>query len=301
MKAVPKGLATALAAATALSTLALTAAPAQAATVKACGQNKTPGLEALALTKAGHLLCLDLADPGAARVLGKAGPLDAGTKLVDIDVRPENGKVYGLGSNGALYTLSTKNAVATKVVNGLTKWDDLTAFGLTGTAYGISFNPTVDRLRVVSDTGMNIRINPTDGTTYVDTSLTNVVPGGAAGGVTGLGYTNNDRVAVADTGTSMFAVDTAMDRMQFANLPNTGVLSPTGPFGINVDADNGFDIYSTLAGGRARTNTAYAAFSDGKRSTLYSVDLFGGGLTKLGMFGKKRGEIIGLTLPLNQK
>ncbi|HVE25902.1 MAG TPA: DUF4394 domain-containing protein [Sporichthya sp.] len=301
MKAAPKALATALAAFTALGTLAVSAAPASAVRTKDCGKSAAIALEAVALTKAGQLLCVDVAHPGTARLLGKAGPLDAGTKLVDIDIRPETGRLYGLGSNGALYTLSLKNAVATKVANGLKKWDDATAFALSGHSFGMNFNPAVDRLRVVSDTGMNIRINPADGVTYVDSPLANTVPGGAATGVTGLAYTNNDPKAVADTNSSMFAVDTAYDRMQFANTPNSGQLVPTGPLGRNVDADNGFDIYTTLAGGKARTNTAFAAFSNGTRSTLYTVDLFGGGLTKLGAFAKKRGEIIGLTLPLNQR
>ena len=34
---------------------------------------------------------------------------------------------------------------------------------LSGTAFGFDFNPTVDRIRVVSDTGQNLRLNPDTG------------------------------------------------------------------------------------------------------------------------------------------
>ena len=34
---------------------------------------------------------------------------------------------------------------------------------LEGTSFGVDFNPTVDRLRVISDTGQNLRVNVDDG------------------------------------------------------------------------------------------------------------------------------------------
>ena len=42
---------------------------------------------------------------------------------------------------------------------------------LTGTAFGVDFNPTVDRLRVVGDDGQNLRINVDNGVATADGSL----------------------------------------------------------------------------------------------------------------------------------
>ncbi len=43
---------------------------------------------------------------------------------------------------------------------------------LSGTEFGIDFNPLADRLRVVSDTGQNLRIDVDSGATITDTALT---------------------------------------------------------------------------------------------------------------------------------
>jgi hypothetical protein len=43
---------------------------------------------------------------------------------------------------------------------------------LDGTFFGVDFNPTVDRLRVISDTGQNLRVNVDTGAEFRDTSLT---------------------------------------------------------------------------------------------------------------------------------
>ena len=63
---------------------------------------------------------------------------------------------------------------------------------LTGTNFGVDFNPAADRLRVISDTGQNLRHDLTAGTTTVD-GLTYPPATTPATGVTGAAYTNNGR------------------------------------------------------------------------------------------------------------
>ena len=300
-----KSLTPALLAAAALGAATLTAMPsAQAAST--CGKGSAR-LEAVALTKSGKLLCVDVRNPGKARSLGKVGNVDSGTSLVGIDFRPENGKLYGLGSNGAIYTVNVGDAKATKVASGLKNVAGGGAVALSGTSFGVDFNPAVDRLRVISDSGQNLRINVVDGVTNVDTGLTNpptppaTPPGPSAAGVTGAAYTNNDKVAKATTGTTLFDIDSALDRVSIQSPANGGTLAPTGSLGRSVDADNGFDIYSFVRRGVATRNVAFAVLSDGTRSTLYKVDLLDGSLNTLGKLAKSRGEIIGLALPLNQR
>ncbi|WP_407646117.1 DUF4394 domain-containing protein [Actinacidiphila oryziradicis] len=68
---------------------------------------------------------------------------------------------------------------------------------LSGSRFGVNFNPVANRLRVVSDTGQNVPHTIDDkaaplGTT-VDGMLTNpTMPPSTAMGVTGAAYTNND-------------------------------------------------------------------------------------------------------------
>jgi hypothetical protein len=288
----------ALAAGTALSALTLTSAPsAGAASTKACGTDRSVGLEAVALTAGGKLLCVDVNDPADARGIGKVTGLDAGTALIGIDYRPENGKLYGVAKNGGIYTISAKDAKATKVAT--------MSVVPSGASFGVDFNPVVDRLRIVSDTGQNLRVDVTSGMTTADTALTNPVPPPGMGttpaaGVTGAAYTNNDRIAKTDTATTLFDLDTAIDRAAIQSPANAGTLAPTGKLGIDAAAASGFDIYSTLRGGQARSNVGYAALSNGTRSSLYKVDLLDGSLKSLGQFSTKKGQIIGLALQLNQ-
>ena len=57
---------------------------------------------------------------------------------------------------------------------------------LAGTRFGVDFNPTVDRLRIVSDAGENLRVNPDTGALVLaDGALT------AGFSVTAAAYTNN--------------------------------------------------------------------------------------------------------------
>lgn len=293
-----KALTAALAAGTAVSALTLTAMPANAALAQNCGTDRSAGLEAVALTANAQLLCVDVDNPGAARTIGKISGLDAGTALIGIDYRPENGKLYGVGKNGAIYTLSAKNAKATKVAT--------MTLAPAGSAFGVDFNPVVDRLRIVSDSGQNLRVDVTNGMTTADTELTNPVPPPGTGtqpasGITGAAYTNNDKVAKTDTATTLFDLDTALDRVAIQSPANAGTLAPTGKLGVDAATAGGFDIYSSLKGGQARTNTGFAAITIGNRTGLYRVDLLDGSLSSLGKFAKGKGQIVGLALPLNQR
>ena len=57
---------------------------------------------------------------------------------------------------------------------------------LSGTAFGVDFNPMADRLRIVSDTEQNLRANVDTGATTTDATLNR-----GAFAVTAAAYTNN--------------------------------------------------------------------------------------------------------------
>ncbi|MEJ7701366.1 MAG: DUF4394 domain-containing protein [Pyrinomonadaceae bacterium] len=83
--------------------------------------------------------------------------LAAGENILGIDFRPATGQLYALGSSSRIYIINPRTGVATAV-------GAAGAFTLMGTDFGFDFNPTVDRIRIVSNTGQNLRVNPNDGT-----------------------------------------------------------------------------------------------------------------------------------------
>jgi hypothetical protein len=76
------------------------------------------------------------------------------TTLIGIDYRVQNGKLYGVGNAGGIYILDPQTAVATL--------DSQLTFPPSANSFGVDFNPAADRLRVVSDTGQNLRHNLND-------------------------------------------------------------------------------------------------------------------------------------------
>ena len=166
---------------------------------------------------------------------------------------------------------------------------------LSGTSFGVDFNPSADRLRIVSDTGQNLRHNVNAGGVTIDdsqgglTPLTYTAPPAApiaALGVTGSAYTNNDLApATESTATTLFDIDATMDQVVIQSPPNNGILNATGKIGVDVDpAAVGFDIYSRLVDGVTVSNRAFASFLVGGVSTFHQIDLLTGAATPVGMF-----------------
>ena len=102
-------------------------------------------------------------DTDQKKVIGKVG-LDGGASLVGFDVRPADGKLYGLTPQGAIVTIDVKTGKWEKKSQLSEKLPD-------GAAFSVDFNPVADRMRVVSSTGMSYRINVDDGKTLVDGAL----------------------------------------------------------------------------------------------------------------------------------
>src|SRR4029079_18534350 len=96
----------------------------------------------------------DSATPGTISTPVAITGLQTSETLVGIDVRPSDGLLYGVGSTSRLYTIHTVSGVATQVGTGTF------APALSGTNFGVDFNPVTDRLRVVSDADQNFRLNP---------------------------------------------------------------------------------------------------------------------------------------------
>lgn len=175
-------------------------------------------------------------------ILGRAPitNLTAGERMLGIDFRQGSNLLYGLGSSGQLYLIDGSNAMASKVGPPL-------ATTLNGTEFGFDFNPTVDRIRVVSDAGQNLRLHPDTGAVAaVDTSLSFAPTDANAGRtprVVAAAYTNPDTNPA--TGTTLFVLDSGLDIGAIQDPPNAGVLNTFAPLGIDAGDLVGFDIGRT--------------------------------------------------------
>jgi hypothetical protein len=252
-----------------------------------CGTSRSRELEVVGLTGR-RLVCFEAERPQRVRDIGRIRGLQVDTRLVGIDFRPATGDLYGLGDAGGVYTIDLDTARA--------RLASRATVALQGQSFGVDFNPAADRLRVVSDTGQNLRINVVDGTTVADGSL-NYTPGIPATGVVGAGYTNND--ADTNTNTTLFDVDSSLDQVAIQSPPNNGSLVATGKLGVDTDATVGLDIYSRLRRGTTVDNTAFASLTVGGRTAFYGVDTLTGRVDRIGRFDS-RVQILDIALPLDQ-
>ncbi|NDP61353.1 DUF4394 domain-containing protein [Polaromonas sp.] len=110
----------------------------------------------VALTVSGSVLSFDRATPATLKGSIAVSGLLPNEKLV--------GLLYALSNQARPYTLNAATGVATfKAALVAAPGDDNPYTALTGRQFGVDFNPVADRLRVVSDTGLNLRIDVTTG------------------------------------------------------------------------------------------------------------------------------------------
>jgi hypothetical protein len=202
-------------------------------------------------------------------------------KILAIDRRPADGLLYALGSTSRLYTINWETGQATQVGTG--QFSTL----LNGTSFGFDFNPVVDLIRVVSNTGQNMRLNPTTGAVAaVDAGLAYAggdANFGAVPDVVGSAYINNDNDPLTTT-TTLYGLDPGLDVLVVQNPPNSGTLNTVGPLGIEATEIAGFDVAGS-------NGTAFAAIvvkqgtKKKYRATLFTINLTTGAATSLGNIG----------------
>jgi hypothetical protein len=232
-----------------------------------------PAQTGYGLTQGNQLFSFNLAVPGTLGAPLTISGLQAGEQVVAIDFRPASGHLYGLGSSSRLYIISTTTGAATQV-------GPSGAFALGGISFGFDFNPTVDRIRVVSDADLNLRLHPGSGSLAAADSNLLYATGdpnqGANPNVVASAYSNN----LAGAGsTTLYGIDSNLDVLVIQNPPNGGVLNTVGPLGVDAPGPMGFDIVTS--GG---VDSAYATLRVGGSTGLYRIDLATGAATLVGSF-----------------
>lgn len=210
--------------------------------------------------------------------------------LVGLDFRVAKGQLYALSQFGRLYTIDTSTAQLT-AVNAQPVW----AVPMSE-RFGFDFNPTVDRIRVVNESGLNLRLHPDTGVqidgdanqagvqpdaslAYVDTD----VHAGKVPKVAAAAYTYNQHNSkittnfALDLGNGNLVTQGSKEGVQPAVSPNTGKLFTVGSLGLGRIVLASFDISDVK-------NEAYAALatSQDMRTRLYRLDLSTGQASEVG-------------------
>ncbi len=236
------------------------------------------------------LLSFNLDNPANTQQVGISGVRG---KLLGVDFRPANGKLYGITNTNRIYTIDTATGAATFE----SRLSPLRFRG--GQKSGFDFNPAADRLRLEGSNDQNFRINVDTGEIAdFDPATPGVQPDGTiaylAGDVnagenpniTAVGYTNSFLGAPAGRSTQLYGIDYVKDTLVLQNPANDGALATIGALGFDFDRKGGFDIFSPSAG----NNTAYAASG----GSLYTVDLASGAALSLGSIGSGNTRLVGL-------
>lgn len=229
--------------------------------------------------------------------------LPAGEQLVGMDFRVAKGVLFALGRTGQLYTLNTETGQLQPV------GQSLQAVALTGARWGVDFNPAADRIRVVSDSGHNLRYHPDTGAVVdfdaqqpgvqADPSL-RFAAGDTQFGqpprVVAAAYTYNTR---DEKITTNFAIDARLGTLVMqgsregvtpVESPNLGVLRTVGTLGVGPLVDAAFDIADVK-------NTALAALRTQADpvTRLYRIDLLTGQARPLGALAAGQ-PVVGLAI-----
>ncbi len=250
------------------------------------GPNATlAGFTVYALTAAGHLVTFNSGAPQSLLTNVAITGLSLGDAPLGIDFRPSSEGLYLLTTN-RLYVLDVDTGVATAVGGAFTT-------GLNGTAFGVDFNPVVDRLRVVSNNQQNLRLNPDTGAVEnIDTPLQFAAGDphfGAAPQVCGSAYTNN----VPNAGsTTLYDIDFALDILVTQNPANNGTLTTVGGLGVDTTDRVGFDIRTSGGIAYASLTATGATFS-----SFYTIDLGTGLATLVGNIGGLS-QILDIAIPI---
>lgn len=221
-----------------------------------------------------NLITFSTDDPTTIRSIKPITGLVNNHRIVGMDVRPMDLKLYALGYNDttknfAVYWIDTATGAATKIGDG-----GVLELGM-GERISFDFNPTVDRIRVVATNDSNYRLNPiTGGIAATDTALAYVSGDPNVGQdphIGAIAYINSFKNA---TSTVLYGVDEVNNAFVSIVPPNQGALNTIASQILmfnSADRSTGMDFYydSTTA-----TNRGYfvANSNAGMNDSLYTID-----------------------------
>jgi hypothetical protein len=205
--------------------------------------------------------------------------LPAGDTVAGLGYRPADRKLYLLtenGGTGRLYTLSDSGVASLVSTLSATSSPGSACpggyAGLVGSQFGMSFDPVLDRLRIVSNSEQNLRVSVGSGAVCLDDDLN------PAGNAAAAAHTNGFGAAGVVAGTTLYVIDSGTDQLRVQDPPADGTLGSAHALGVNFGDPVGFAI-------DAVNGEAFASSTSGVSSALYRVNLATGAASLLGTIG----------------
>ncbi|MCU0636317.1 MAG: DUF4394 domain-containing protein [Gemmatimonadaceae bacterium] len=213
-----------------------------------------------------QLVRFNTSNPAAATVVGATG-----ASLIAMDFRPSTGALIATDGSG-LFSINLATGAATRTAVLTTS---------IGVPLAFDVNPTVDRVRMISASGVNLRVNPNTGDAIVDGPYRYGAgdPNAAATpSFTAAGYTNSDNDP--NTGTTLFAIDEPLGTLVRIASPNGGDVFTVGSLGLGRLAGvTGFDIVTV-----GLMNSAFITTMNMGMSRFYALNLDTGAASLAGTF-----------------
>lgn len=205
------------------------------------------------------------ASPGTVdRELAITGLL-AGDRIVGIDFRPLDGKLYGVGIDSRVYIVDTVTAVASPVGATFTP-------ALNGEHFGVVLDPATDRIRIQSaESGQNLRLDPATGqVTNEDAVLA------YAAGDPNEAFTPEIAATAVTTGAAgaTYGIDWLLDEFVVMADPSSGQVTSVGSTGEVTAACAALDV--------GVNGVIYASMTTGGINSLYTMNVSTGAATLLG-------------------
>jgi outer membrane protein assembly factor BamB len=187
-------------------------------------------------------------------------------KVAGIDVRPADGMLYAVTTDGTVYTVDAKSGQATMKV----KLETMLPASATAT---VDFNPAADRLRLIGSDGTSLRANVDDGKVITDGRLKFKEGDRNAGKTPNIvagAYSNSIK---GTKETALYDIDGTLGVYLRQAPPNDGILETLGETGIKGNAI-AFDIFADGTG----KNTGFAVMN----GALYTIDIASGAAKPMG-------------------
>jgi hypothetical protein len=203
---------------------------------------QTSAATVYAVTQGGDLITFRTDAPGAVLTRAAVTGLPDGETILAIDIRPSNGQLWALTSGSRIVAIDSASGAVTFTGGAFST-------PLNGDAFGFDFNPTVDRIRLTSSAGQDLRLNPNNGAVAaVDGALTYAAAdpnAGVTARIVASAYTNS---FATSTTTTLYNIDAGLDILTIQNPPNNGTQVTVGPLGVNAPDSASFDIRNLPTG-----------------------------------------------------
>ena len=187
-----------------------------------------PSVPLIGLTPTNELVHLLSGPPVVEKSVLPISGLRPDELIIAIDTRVKTKELYGVSNQSIIYKINATTGVATAITG------QPMVPAIEGTMVGFDFDPIEDMLRVVSNTGQNLRLSPETGQVLViDTPIN---PGTPA--IQSAAYSYPGR----NTKSFLYTLDVTEQALFRLNPASSGSQDKVSNLGFSFEGDGGFDI-----------------------------------------------------------